>query len=114
MFSQPKNIFFFVNDRDEQLKKDAVHDTFIKLSVQIGLRKKTDHHGPRIHDFRHTLAVTTILRWYKEGLDVNLHIPLLSTYLGHTLPSYTYWYLTGTPELLRLTSPRLEAIQGGK
>jgi integrase/recombinase XerD len=114
MFFQFENIFFFVNDHNEKLRDDTVCETFIKLSVQVGLRKKTDHHGPRIHDLRHTFAVKTILRWYKDGLNVDLHLPLLSAYLGHTLPSYTYWYLTGTPELLTLTSKRLEKNQGGK
>jgi integrase/recombinase XerD len=37
---------------------------------------------------------------------------LLTTYLGHTQPAYTYWYLSATPELLTLVSQRLELQLG--
>jgi hypothetical protein len=40
-------------------------------------------------------------------------MPALSTYLGHSGPAATYWYLTGTPELLALAAGRLEATSGG-
>ncbi len=36
-------------------------------------------------------------------------LPLLSTYLGHTDPKHTYWYLSAAPELLALAADRLEA-----
>lgn len=39
-------------------------------------------------------------------------IPALSTYLGHVDPGATYWYLSGTPELLALAAERLEATFG--
>ncbi len=39
-------------------------------------------------------------------------MPALSTYLGHVAPAATYWYLTGTPELLALAAGRLEARTG--
>jgi len=35
-------------------------------------------------------------------------MPSLSTYLGHVAPAATYWYLTGTPELLALAASRLD------
>ena len=37
-------------------------------------------------------------------------MPLLSTYLGHTDPASTYWYLQAIPELLALVSGRLEQL----
>ena len=35
-------------------------------------------------------------------------LPILSTYLGHAHVTDTYWYLTGTPELLGAAAKRLE------
>ena len=32
----------------------------------------------------------------------------LSTYMGHAKVSNTYWYLTGTPELLQVVGRRFE------
>ena len=35
-------------------------------------------------------------------------MPILSTFLGHSSPEATYWYLQATPELLTLAAERLE------
>jgi integrase/recombinase XerD len=74
------------------------------------LRGPTDSHGPRLHDFRHRFAVQTLVRWYQEGVDVDRHLPELSTYLGHVKVGDTYWYLSATPELLGLVTQRLEQV----
>lgn len=89
----------------------AVRATCITLSRQIGLRGPTDRHGPRWHDFRHRLALQTLVRWYREDVDVDRHLPELSTYLGHVKVSDTYWYVSATPELLGLATQRLEQAQ---
>lgn len=39
------------------------------------------------------------------------HLPLLSTYMGHTRPEDTYWYLSAVPELLLVASQRREHAQ---
>ncbi len=52
-----------------------------------------------------------LLRWYREGVDVERHLPELSTYLGHVKVSDTYYYLSATPELLQLALNRLERSQ---
>ncbi|MCL4413221.1 MAG: integrase, partial [Actinobacteria bacterium] len=68
----------------------------------------------RLHKFRHTFAVRTVLDWYRAGLDVGPRLPLLSTYLGHVDPISTYWYLSATPELLSLAAQRLQrTLEGG-
>jgi len=56
---------------------------------------------PRLHDFRHTFAVTRLLTWYREGKDVQRMLPLLSTYLGHCRIDETSEYLQMTRELLQ-------------
>ena len=50
-----------------------------------------------------------VIGWYRQGLDVETRMPLLSTWLGHVDPGATYWYLTGVPELLELVADRLDA-----
>jgi integrase/recombinase XerD len=54
----------------------------------------------------------TLLDWYRDGHDVQARLPLLSTYLGHADPKSTYWYLTGSPELLALAAARLDHAFG--
>jgi len=48
---------------------------------------------PRIHDLRHTFAVRVLERWYQKGVDVQVKLPFLSTYMGHVSINSTYYYL---------------------
>jgi hypothetical protein len=51
---------------------------------------------------------------YRNGADPATVAPLLSTWLGHARPSDTYWYLTGTAELLAAAADRLHAALDGQ
>jgi integrase len=44
---------------------------------------------PRLHDLRHSFAVATLLRWYREGIDPNCRLMHLATFLGHVDPNST-------------------------
>jgi hypothetical protein len=57
---------------------------------------------------RHRFAVQTLLGWYRSGQSVELLLPVLSTYLGHTRVRDTYWYLSACPELMGQVARRLE------
>jgi len=103
---------FFISDQGTRITIWSARTAFIQASIKIGLRKPTDSHGPRIHDIRHTFAVKTLLDWYRRGRDINQKISLLSTYLGHKKPTDTYWYITGTPELLAQATSRFEKKLG--
>ena len=99
---------FFLSNHGTPLTDCMVRQTFVNLSRQVGLRKASDSFGPRLHDLRHRFAVTTLLHWYRTGVDVEQRLPVLSTYLGHAHVTDTYWYLSAIPELLALTKDRLE------
>ncbi len=107
----PQTPSFLVSEQGARLTYWSVRATFVTLSRQIGLRGPADSHGPRLHDFRHRFAIGVLLRWYRDGVDVERHLPELSTYLGHVKASDTYWYLSATPELLQLALQRLEQRQ---
>jgi len=105
---------FFLGAGGCRLTEWTVRRTFNMLSRTTGLRGPTDRRGPRLHDFRHRLAVTTLVGWYRRGVDVERRLPVLSTYLGHGHVTDTYWYLTAVPELLRLAADRLEGRGGSQ
>ena len=113
VYPKPATESVFVSERGARLTQWTVRYTFNRLSRRIGLRGPADRRGPRLHDFRHRLAVTTMLRWYRAGVDVERRLPELSTYLGHGHIADTYWYLSAVPELLRLAAARLET-RGGR
>jgi integrase len=104
----PSTTRLFLSNQRRPLTECMVRWTFVKLCRQIGLRKVGDGHGPRLHDLRHRFAVTTLLHWYRSGVDVEQLLPVLSTFLGHVHVTDTYWYLSAVPELLALTKDRLE------
>ncbi len=62
----------------------------------------------RIRNSRHSFAVHRLVAWYRQGADVQLLLPKLSTYLGHVSLAETQHYLTMTPELLREAGQRFE------
>lgn len=68
-------------------------------------------HRPRVHDLRHTFAVTVLTGWYRNGDNIEARLPALSTYLGHRDPRSTYWYLSAAPELLAFAAGKLAAFR---
>jgi integrase len=105
---EPRSPYFLAAPRGGRLWGPNVRVAFYQLSRQIGLRGDHDRNGPRLHDFRHRLAVVTLLRWYRAGEDIETRLPALSTYLGHSNVSDTYWYLSACPELMGEAVQRLE------
>jgi len=105
----PRSPHFFVAERGGQLLIQYVHRVFWRLSGEIGLRTATQHRGPRVHDFRHTFAVKTLLQCHRSGRSVEAMLPALATYLGHTTVRDTYWYLSACPELMHHASQKLES-----
>ena len=104
---------FFSGHRGGPLRHVTIHGIFVLALRRIGLDKKKGGQNPRIHCLRHSFAVNTLIRWYREGGDVEQRLPLLSTYMGHISPSSTYWYLSAVPELMQLAASRLEKQMGG-
>jgi integrase len=108
LINPPRSDYFLVAERGGRLLSQYVYPVFLRLSRQIGLRDPSASSGPRLHDFRHSFAVNTLLRWYRTGENVDILLPKLSTYLGHSCVRYTYWYLSACPELMELAAQRLQ------
>ena len=101
---------FFVGENERRLNICMAGYTFARVGQNIGLRERQARsgRGPRLHDLRHTMASMTILDWFRSGRDPDREMYKLSTWLGHTDPAGTYWYIEAVPELLRLASERGE------
>lgn len=67
---------------------------------------------PRIHDLRHSFALQALLRWYREGADVQSRLPHLALYMGHVSIVSTAYYLHWVPELAAIASDRFESRFG--
>jgi len=106
----PSSASFFTSTTGTRLLRDNVSTVFPCLVREAGLDWSGHRRPPRLHDLRHSFAVHTLVGWYRQGLDVEQRLPLLSTYLGHVAPKSTYWYLSAVPELLELIADRLDAV----
>ena len=104
----------FLSTAGTRLLHSNVGLTFTQLTDQAGLTRRSAACRPRIHDVRHSFAVATVLGWYRDGADVAAMLPRLSTYLGHTDPKHTYWYLSAAPELMALAGDKLQAHLEGQ
>lgn len=100
---------FFVSVAGTRLLYCNFHLAFLGLVREAGLTRRSATCRPRPHDLRHSFAVSTLVDWYAQGADVEGRLPALSTFLGHAHPANTYWYLSGSPELLGAAAARLEA-----
>jgi len=103
---------FFIGSRGRRLGQPLgerqIHRVFNSLRDCLDWVNRGAHAAPRLHDLRHTFAVRRLVRWHSEGADVNQMMLALSTYLGHTKISYTYWYLSAVPELMALAGDKFE------
>ena len=107
----PSEPAFFVHPSGNRITYPSVQSMFRALAGRAGLAPRSERCRPTIHALRHTFAVNTLVRWHRDGIDVQSRLPALSTWLGHTGPKSTYWHLSASPELLALARERLEHQQ---
>jgi len=91
------------------MRRGSVGRVLRNLIQEIGLRPEPGQRGLCVHSFRHTFAVHRLLRWYREGENVQAKLPLLSAFLGHVNLASTQVYLDMTPELLEQVHLRFES-----
>jgi integrase len=107
----PPEAPLFTFDGQHGVHTNSIRNTFRdELIPQLHLHVPPGTRPPRVHDLRHSFAVGTLLRWYREGLDPAARLPHLSTFLGHLNPAATAVYLTITVDLLQEANRRFSAF----
>ena len=91
----------FVSRKKQQLSKTAVYDTFRQLLSVTDIVNNHSQSQPRLIDFRHTFATNTLIDAPCSRDQIGSHLLALTTYMGHSHVSCTYWYLENTPQLMR-------------
>ncbi len=92
----PTTLFFPAPDGGPFCHR-VIYDTFRRLLWQCGISYQGPGRGPRLHDLRHTFAVHRFMQWDREGMDLDVALPVLAAYLGHVS-------LSGTQQYLHLTA----------
>lgn len=101
---------FLANRNGAPLARTTVGNAFRRALKAAGIRQDRDggRRPPNLHGLRHAAAVHRLEDWHRNGVDVQLLLPALSTWLGHASLDGTSVYLTMTPELLHQASARFE------
>jgi len=107
----PRSRAFFLTSAGTAVHPNGLRQTFREIMTRIGVRNQDVL--PRVHDLRHRFAVQTLIDWHRSAVNIDEHMPTLSTYLGHVSPSDTYWYLSASPELMALAAERVHDRFGG-
>ena len=101
--------FFFIKSDGEYCKAQSIYCRFRQLLAECGIPYTGNHHGPRVHDLRHTFAVHAMVQMAHSGQDLYSSLPIISACLGHKSLFATEQYvrLTGEmyPELVGQCSP---------
>jgi integrase len=106
--------YYFVTTYGNEFNTRAFEYAFqlIRPCLYLNGSISSEQRKPRLYDLRHTFACRVIKNWLELGEDVNQKLHILSTYLGHTKPEDTYWYLSATPELLSISCQKYELAFG--
>jgi site-specific recombinase XerD len=75
--------FLFVKPDGTCCKAQSVYEYFRTLLSNCNIPFKGNHHGPRVHDIRHTFAVHALVQMLHNGQDIYSSLPVISTCLGH-------------------------------
>jgi integrase len=95
----------------QRLQKYAAR-LYRRLLLHCGIAHAGRGKGPRVHDLRHAFAAHALLRWCREGADLNAKLPVLATYMGHQSLSGTQRYLHLIAELFPEITLRANAAFG--
>lgn len=99
----PPDAPLFINFHKHAFRRRDIGRHFHLVCKRLGIYRpkwikgNTVFGGTTVHALRHSFAVHRLLKWYKEGADVNAKLPLLATYMGHVLYYHTQCYLTVLP-----------------
>jgi integrase len=101
-------LFCFGRDKSRPVCPRTASRAFREVWPKLGLNVPSGVAAPRLHCLRHSFAVGTLLRWYREGIEPQDRLLHLSTFMGHTQPSSTAVYLTITADLFKEANQRFE------
>lgn len=109
--------YIFTNANGGRLDKKTVYEKHRRFLFQAGIPYQGDGTGPRIHDWRHHMAVYSFKRMADSGLDMYVALPILSAYLGHKTIFATEKYVRLTLQLFPYIEekfhPLVDRIFGG-
>ena len=91
--------YIFSNRYGGRLDDKTVYERHRLFLHRAGIPFEGGGKGPRVHDWRHHMAVYSFKQLADSGLDMYVALPILSAYLGHKTIYATEHYVRLTMEL---------------
>ena len=91
--------FLFVSLTGKPCVSGSIYTWFRKILKRCNIPHTGNHHGPRVHDLRHTCAVHALVKMCEQGLDLYCALPLLSAFIGHKSIGATEQYVRLTTDM---------------
>ena len=104
--------WFFPGRTGQPLTLGNIDKNFRRFLWQARISHGGRGHGPRVHDLRHTFAVNNLRSWFARGGDVGALLPVLQTYMGHSTPADTGYYLRLTAESYPHITAQIQRVFG--
>lgn len=104
------NSFVFSGAKMGRMDKSTAYNHFRDYLLMADIPHTGS--GPRIHDFRHGLAVACLKKWALAGIDLTNMLPYLAAYMGHCDFRATQYYLRLTADLYPHIISKTEAEFG--
>lgn len=112
-----ENDYIFTNANGGRLDEKTVYENHRIFLRKAGIAYVGENEGPRIHDWRHHMAVYSFKQMTDSGLDMYVALPILSAYLGHKTIFATEKYVRLTLQLFPYIEKKfkgtVERIFGG-
>ena len=111
--------YFFPAGNNGHICNSTFYQYFRNILSITGIRAGKSGACPRVHDIRHTFAVHCLKELDSAGYDMNVVLPILATYMGHTTyeDTGTYLHLTAElyPDIVNIMEEKFEKLipQGG-
>lgn len=91
--------YIFSNANGGRLDKKKIYEHHRDFLRKAKIPYIGGGHGPRIHDWRHHMAVYSFKQLTDAGIDMYVALPLLSAYLGHKTIFATEKYVRLTMQM---------------
>lgn len=104
---------FFQHKDGSVRKKHQTSNIFRQLLWRADIPYLGRGKGPYLHNLRHTFACHSFYKMHMNGIDMNVGISVLSTYLGHESITATEKYLRLTQDIFPKIAVDISRISQG-
>ena len=109
--------YIFASSTGKMLDGKQIYNAHRMFLQQAGIPYIGGGKGPRIHDWRHHMAILSFKQMIDSGLDMYVALPILSAYLGHKTIFATERYVRLTmqiyPHIEEKFSKSVDLVFGG-